>query len=141
MSTRIGVAEFLEKVSKLKKTEEKVNAIRYNDSYVLRVVLQAAFDPTVKFLLPEGIPPYNPNKLVDQENVLIHEIRKMVYFIEGFYPNLTDTKRELMFVELLEAVAPADAILLCNIKDKKLPFKGITIEHVKAALPGLIVDA
>ena len=29
---QIGVAEFLEKVSKLKKTQEKVDAIRANDS-------------------------------------------------------------------------------------------------------------
>jgi hypothetical protein len=45
-----------------------------------------------------------------------------------------------MFVELLERVAPEDAKLLCAIKDKKLPFNGITINHVKEGLPGLIVE-
>ena len=42
---QIGVAEFLEKVSKLKKTQEKVDAIRANDSFVLRTILQGVFDP------------------------------------------------------------------------------------------------
>lgn len=135
---QIGVAEFLEKVSKLKKTQEKIDALKANDSFVLRVIMQAAFDPNVKFLLPEGAPPYKPNDLVDQEHVLIREARKIQYFVDGFYPGLNQNKREQMFIELLENVAPADALLLCAIKDKQLPFKGITIQHVKEGLPGLI---
>ena len=134
---QIGVAEFLEKVSKLKKTQEKVDAIKANDSFVLRVILQGIFDPKVKFLLPEGDPPYKPNDLPDQEHVLIHEARKIQYFVEGFHPNLPQTKREQMFIELLENVDPKDAKLLCAMKDKKLPFKGITIQHAVEGLPGL----
>ena len=135
---QIGVAEFLLKVSKLKKTEEKVNALKANDSFVLRVVLQGAFDPKVQWALPPGTPPYKPSELVDQEHQLIKNAEKIRYFVKGFYDNLPPVKRERMFVELLETLAPADAELLCAIKDKKLPFKGITINHVKEALPGLI---
>lgn len=135
---QIGIAEFLEKVSKLKKTEQKIEAIKANDSYPLRVILQAAFDPAVKFLLPEGVPPYKPNDLVDQENVLIREARMLTYFIEGFYPTLNQSKRELMFIELLENVAPKDAELLLAVKEKRLHVKGITLLHVTEALPGLI---
>lgn len=136
---QIGVAEFLEKVGKLKRTQEKVDALKANDSFVLRVVLQGAFDPNVKWALPEGIPPYKPSELTDQEHILINEARKIQYFVDGFY-DLPPTKREMMFIELLEAVAPKDAELLCAIKEKRLPFKGITIQHVKEALPGLIPD-
>ena len=135
---QVSVSEFLEKVGKLKRTQEKVDALKANDSYVLRVILQGAFDPTVKWVLPEGEPPYKPNDLTDQEHVLINEARKILYFVEGFYDNLTTTKREQMFIELLERVDPKDAKLLCSIKDKKLPFNGITINHVKDAFPGMI---
>ena len=48
MGTRVGVAEFLDKISKLKKKEDKVNALKANDSFVIRTVLQAAFDPRIK---------------------------------------------------------------------------------------------
>ena len=58
--------------------------------------------------------------------------------IEGPYPNLKQVKREQMFIELLENVAPADAKMLCAIKDKKLPFKGITEDMVREAFPGLL---
>ena len=137
---QIGLYEFLFKVSKLKKTQEKIDAIKFNDSLPLRIILQGAFDPSVEWLLPEGEPPYRPNDLVDQEHVLIKEIEKLRYFIKGFHDNLNQTKREQMFVELLERVAPDDAKLLVAIKDKKMPFPGITIQHVKEGLPGLIPE-
>lgn len=133
----IGVAEFLEKVGKLKKTQEKIDAIAANDSLVLRIVLQAGYDPSVVWELPPGVPPYKPNDLVDQEHVLIKDAEKLRYFIRGFYPTLAQLRRETMFVEYLERVAPKDAEMLCLFKDKK-PMKGITLQHVTEALPGLI---
>jgi hypothetical protein len=133
----IGIAEFLEKVGKLKRTDEKIAALKHNDSYPLRILLQAGYDPNIKWALPPGTPPYKPNDLVDQEHVLIKDCEKIKYYIEGFHPNLAQLKRESMFVQLLENVSPKDAEMLCLLKDKK-PIKGITIQHVKEALPGLI---
>jgi hypothetical protein len=135
---QVGVAEFLEKVSKLKKNQEKVEALKHNDSFVLRTILQGAFDERVKWLLPPGEPPYKPNELTDQESVLIRECRKMVYFVEGGHPGLKQIKREQLFIELLENVTPADAKLLCAIKEKKLPFKGITEAIVREAFPDFL---
>lgn len=136
MATRVGVAEFLEKVAKLKKKEEKVAALQHNDSFVIRTILQGAFDPRVVWELPEGVPPYKNNDLPDQENVLIRECRRLVHFIQG--NNLKPMRRETLFVELLESVAPQDAVLLCHIKDKKLPWKGITEDIVREAFPNLL---
>ena len=132
--------EFLHRVSKLKRTQEKIDNIKANDTFALRVILQAAFDPKVKFLLPEGDPPYKPNELVDQQHILHKEADKIRYFVEGFYPGLNQAKRESMFVEFLERLDPDDAKLVLAIKDKKMPFNGITIQHVKEGLPGLFGD-
>jgi hypothetical protein len=134
---QIGIAEFLEKVGKMKKTQEKIEALRFNDSLPLRIILQGAYDPGVVWLLPPGAPPYKPNDLFDQENVLIRDCQKLRYFIKGFHDELAQLKRETMFVEFLERCAPADAAMLSEIKDKK-PIKGITLQHVVEALPGLI---
>lgn len=138
MGTRIGISEFLENVSKMKKKEDRVNTLKNNDHFAIKTILQGAFDPRIKWLLPEGDPPYKPTELVDQENVLIHDARKLIHFIEGGNPGLKQLKRESLFVEMLETVAPADAKLLCSIKDKKLPWKTITPEIVNEAFPGLI---
>jgi hypothetical protein len=137
MGMRVGVAEFLDKVSKLKKKEDKVEALKFNDSFVLRTILQAAYDPRVKFNLPPGVPPFKKSELVDQENVLIKDARKLVYFVEGG-PNLKPLKRETMFIEFLESLAPADADMILSIKEKKLPWKGITEDMVREAFPDLL---
>lgn len=134
----VGLYEFLEKVGKLRKTQQKIDALKANDSLPIRIILQGAFDPKVVWLLPPGDPPYTPNELVDQQHVLIKEIEKLKYYIQGFHDNLNQNKREAMFIELLERVDPNDAKLLCAIKEKKMPFPGITLEHVITALPGLI---
>lgn len=132
-----GIAETFEKINKLKKNERAAE-LKKHDNFAVRTILQGCFDPRVKWLLPEGTPPYKPSTLVDQENVLIHDARKLVYFVEGGAPGLKQTKREMLFIEMLETVAPKDAELLVAIKDKKFPFKGITKDIIKEAFPGLI---
>jgi hypothetical protein len=42
-----------------------------------------------------------------------------------------------MFVELLQSITPEDAKLLTSIKDKKLPYNGLTAKTVLKAYPGL----
>ena len=134
----VGVAEFLERTSKLKKKQDKINALKFNDSYVIRSVLQGVFDPRVVWLLPEGEPPYSPCTLPDQQNMFVHQCRKLQYFVSGGAPNLKQSKRELLFTELLESIHPADAKMLVSIKDKKLPWPGITEDVVREAFPNLL---
>jgi hypothetical protein len=140
---QVSLYEFLEKVSKLKSNKLKVEALKYNDSKPLRVILKGVFDPSIKWALPEGDPPYQPNKTLDQEGVLLRTIikNKLSYFVEGVYPGLKQAKREEMFVNLLETVDKNDALLLIAMKDKKLPFskplQGISEAVVKEAFPDL----
>lgn len=134
----LGMYEFLERVSKLTSTQDKVENLRANDTMALRMVLQAVFDPTVKFLLPEGDPPFRVNDLVDQQHVFHREADKIRYFVEGFHPTLNQNKREAMFIEFLERLDPQDAKLLLGMKSKKLPFNGISLGMVKEAFPDLL---
>lgn len=134
----VGVAEFLEKVSKLKSKKERIEALKYNDSYPLRTVLQAAFDKRIKFLLPDTDPPYKENDLVDQQHVFLRDCRKLVYFCEGPYSNIPKAKRENMFIEMLETVDKQDAKMLLQIKNKRLPWKQIDENICREAFPNLL---
>jgi hypothetical protein len=102
------------------------------------MILRGAYDPTVKWLLPEGNPPYKVNDIVDQQHRLFTESRKLYLFVEGGNPSLKQMRREQLYIELLEAVDPEDAKLLLSIKDKKLPYPGVTLNIVNLAFPGLI---
>lgn len=138
---QIGMAEFLDNVSKVKAHKTRVEALKMNDSVVLRTILQAAYDPHVEWLIPEGRPPYTPSKLQDQQHMLIREIRLVKNFIKGFGDNINKNKREMMFIELLERLDPKDAELLCDLKDKKFPHSTtVTKGVVKEAFPDLIPE-
>jgi hypothetical protein len=135
---RLGIAEILSKASTITDDIERIGYLRQNQSTTLHMILRGAFDPTIKWALPSGVPPYKPNALVDQHHRLFTESRKLYLFVEGGSPNLKQLRRETLFVELLETVDPEDAKLLLKIKDKQLPYPGITLDIVKKAFPGLI---
>lgn len=132
-----GVSEILNKVSKLKKEQEKIDELRRNQCPALLTVLQGAFDDRIKWQLPEGVPPYRPNPAPETHNVLHSEIRKMYLFVEGGNPNLKQVRREALFIEMLESVHHEDAKIILAIKEKKTPAKGLTKDIVNKAFPGL----
>lgn len=135
---KLGLAEILKKASEIEKKADKIEWIRRNDSPALRALLKYAFDPKVKFLLPEGAPPYKPNELPDLQSVLYSELRKLYLFIEGGNDNLNPTRREYLFIQLLENLDKEDAELIAAVKDKKVPYKGITKKFVDEIYPGLL---
>jgi hypothetical protein len=135
---RLGIGEILKKVSESKTKEEKIEILRKNDSPAIRTVLKYALDPNIKWDLPEGAPPYKPCQFLDQHSMLYQEIRRLYLFLEGGNPNLKPIKREALFINLLESVDPLDALVLLAAKDKKLPYKNITINLINEAYPGFM---
>lgn len=137
----VSMSEFLDKVSNLSNRAQKVEALRFNNSFALRTTLQGFFDPRIQFALPEGNPPFKVNELHDQEAVYLKECRKLQYLVESdLYKNMPQGKREGIFIGLLEMVCKQDAQMLLAMKEKKNPFKGITADIVREALPGLLPD-
>lgn len=138
---RLGISEILSNTSKLASDEEKIQYLQSNDSVPLKQVLKYTFDNTIKFNLPEGEPPYTPNNIPGQHTNLYQEARRLYLFIEGSgAPNLPPIRRETLFIQTLEFVDPHDAKLLCAMKDKKMPYEGITGSLVAQAFPGLIIE-
>ncbi len=137
---KLSISEILKKASEIKDENTRIDWLRQNNSLLMETVLRGAFDPTIKWLLPEGNPPYKPNDLVDQQHRFYTECRKLYLFIEGGNPDLKQIRREQLFVELLETLDPEDSKLLLAIKDKHLPYPGVTVEVVKKAFPGIIQE-
>jgi len=131
------IYSILKECAEIKSVKERVDKLQNTCPPIVQSLLKYAFDPSIKFLLPEGDPPYKPCEFLDQESRLYSEARLMYLFIEGGNPNLTKLKREMLFIQLLEGVHKDDAVLLCYIKDKKLPFRTISSDIVKKAFPSL----
>lgn len=93
-----------------------------------------AFTPEGKFLLPEGTPPFKPDQApmgMSPAN-FIQEVKKFYLFCRK---DLTNTKRENIFIQLCEAVHPDEAKILVAIKDQTLTelYPNITKEVVAQA--------
>jgi len=137
---RLAISEILEQVAAAKTKKEKIELLHRNDNTVLRSVIKHALDPNILFELPPGAPPYKKSDFLDDHGMLYTEARKFYLFVKGGHPTLTNLRRESLFITLLESVHPKDAELLVAMKDKKLPYKGITKSLIKEAYPGLIDD-
>ena len=64
-------------------------------------------------------------------------IVEKIFIDKGPYPNMRPLQRETQFVQFLEALDPDDAKLVVSIKDKKMPYKGITKGLFEEAWPAL----
>ena len=131
------ISEILDKVSKVKSKKEKVSFLKEHDSDALRMVIKSSFDPKIVWLLPEGEVPYDKNEAPEgTEHTNLHgEARKLFHYLEGGNADLTQNKRESMFVQLLEGLHESDAEVLVSAKNKELhrKFKGLSDNVVKEA--------
>ena len=131
-------AEILTQVSKIKTKKEKVQFLRQYQTDALRMICKASFDPKIEWVLPDGDVPYRENDAPEgTEHTQLHqEARKLYHFIKGGNPQLTQNKRELMFVQMLEGLHKDEALLLVAAKDKKLhrQYKGLSDNVVYEAL-------
>lgn len=132
-----SIYNVLKECAEPKEINKRVELLQKNSTPIILNILKFAFDPNIKFLLPEGDPPYKPCEYVDQESRLYQEARKLYLFVEGGNPNLTKFKRESLFIQFIEGIDKNDAILMLSVKDKNLPFKSLTKEVVKKAFPDL----
>lgn len=135
--SRKAISWILAFTAKLPNEQEKISCLQANNHPAILTILRFCFDPNIKWLLPEGEPPYAPRDAENSDNMLYNEARRLYLFVEGGIPNLNQFKREMLFIEILQCVCPDDAKLLVSVKDKKLPFDGLDANIVKKAFPGL----
>ena len=130
-------SEILTRLGKIKTKKDKVTFLKQHNTDALRMVIKASFDPKVKWALPYGEVPFIPNDAPEgtEHNVLSYEARKLYHYIEGGNNQLSQTKREMMFVQLLEGLHPNEAEVIVAAKDKVLhqKFKGLSVNVVKEA--------
>lgn len=136
----LAISEILKKVSEEKDTKKRKELLNKHKNQGVLTVLKYAFCPTVKFNLPEGNPPYKPCQFLDQQAMLYNSLRKMYLFIGEGNPGISKAKKEALFINMLESLDPEDAKLILAVKDKKMPYKGITKKLVEETFPGLIVN-
>ena len=139
-SGRSGFTLFSEIATKINNAKDKPRKLRVlldNDTQAFRQVCRAAFDPKVKWLLPNGDVPYTVNEapLGTEHTLLSNEAKRLYLFVDGGDTVISQTKRETLFVQLLEGLSAEEAAFLITVKDQKVnnEYKGFTANLVKEA--------
>ena len=130
-------SEIFTKVNNAKVKEEKIKVLKQHDSVPLRQVLKGAFDPKIEWDLPEGTPPYKVNEAPagTEHTLLFTESKRLWHFVKNADPKLSKTRKEMMYIQMLEGLHADEAKLLINVKEKNLnaTYKGLTDAVVKEA--------
>ena len=131
------ISEILTKVNNAKDKPKKVEILKKYDSVPLRQILKGAFDPSIIWDLPDGVPPYKENDAPagTEHTLLSNEAKRLWHFVRGGDDRLSKTKKETMFIQILEGLHADDAKLLISVVNKELNkiYKGLTDAAVKEA--------
>ncbi len=131
--------EVLQKVSNAKTKAQKVKLLEGYNTPALRAILIANFDESVISMLPDGEVPYKKNEAPEgtEHTLLAQEYRKLYLFFKGG-ANISQTRRETLFIQLLEGLHQGEAEVLCLVKDRKIGKRWkITRQCVEQAFPSI----
>lgn len=135
---KLLISEVLQKVSNAKTKAKKIELLQQHNTDALRMLLIWNFDESVISELPAGEVPFNPNEapVGTEHTVLEKEARLLYNFVQGGNNGLQQSRRENMFIQMLEGLHKDEANVLCLVKDKQLGKKyKITKACVSEAFP------
>ncbi len=129
--------EIATKVNNAKDKPRKLKVLREHDTIPLRQVCKGAFDPNIEWLLPVGDVPYEVNDApVGTEHTLLSQEAKRLYlFTKGGDNTISQSKREMLFIQMLEGLCAEEAEFLITVVNQKVnnKYKGFTANLVKDA--------
>ena len=130
-------SEIATKINNAKDKPRKLKVLKEHDSVPLRQVLKGAFHPDIEWLLPPGDVPYTANDapIGTDHTLLSQEAKRLYLFTKGGDDSISNTKRETLFIQMLEGLSAEEAEFLVTVVNKKVnnEYKGFTANLVKEA--------
>lgn len=133
-----AIFEIFNKAAGYKNADEQANFLRQNaDNRCARDILVGAFHPRIVFNIPDTNPTYSEADPTSSLTRLYVECRKFDIFVESEErgQKTKPETRQMVFVEMLENLHPADAKIILNMVNKKEPVKGLTHLAAHKAFP------
>ena len=167
LPTNPFVFEVLDLASQQKSSAKTVEALKQYEHDCVKMIMVWNFDSSVISLLPTGEVPYGETQEQTvymgslSENLareasggesatgqdldgrgktsLRREYQNLYHYVKGGNDALATTRREMMFINLLQGLHPREAEVLVLTKDKKLGDKyNITLDQVKEDYPDIV---
>lgn len=120
---------------------DRLCVLKYNNTYALKSILKAAFDPNVKFAITK-IPEYHVSDAPPGLGYnSIHQEINRAYLFEANNPRtpkITEKRREEILIQILESMEEHEAKIFADMLMKRIEVKGLTYNIVKEAFPDIL---
>ena len=137
----LEIHEVFDAFTAAKGNKAKQAVLRDNISYALLDVIRGSMDKTIVWMVPEGAPPYTPCIPESVPSGLLKQNKNFIYFVKGGKGmSFAQSKREQIFIGLLEGIHPLDAEIVIAMIGKKKLVKGLTRAMVNEVFPALLKD-
>ena len=138
-------SEICTKVNNAKDKGAKIKVLREHRTAALEMFMKAALCPEIEWLLPSGDVPFMANEAPEgtEHTLLSASMNKVHNYVQlnrdklKMPPvlgnaDLNKTKREMMFIQLLEGLHEKEALLLIDAKNKVInkKYKGLNAATV-----------
>jgi hypothetical protein len=131
--------EILSEIDKAEGDKKTELLKKYGAAVPFNMLLSLNFNSNIKLDVPDGQPPYNVR--LDEhpdtfQTTLAQQIKRLMNIVHG-RNNLPKTKREHIFIQVLEGIPPKEAEVLIFAKDGALTelYPTITKEFVATVFP------
>jgi hypothetical protein len=135
---KLEVFEIFERFAEKKTRKEKIQYLKDNGIPAVRDVCRGIYDERLQFIIPEGKPPYTPNRPESVPSSLRRKHRDFGRYVKGAksdgQPKYVIEKK---YIQLLESIHAEDAEIVIDMVVRKAP-KGLTKKIVEEAFPTLL---
>jgi hypothetical protein len=135
----LTIAEIVGKLKSAKTKTERIKILKDNDCAAIRGLIRMNFDESLKLALPDGIPPFKKATVPQGfgNTTLKASATGWYVFVKELSPNMKQSKREALFIQLLESLDAKESEILLQAKERTLDL-GLTKKVILEVFPGLI---
>lgn len=138
MMATFMLTEILGRVNELLEAKDKNTAKQFlinNSKPVVKLLLKYILDKNVKFYRAD-CPEFTPDDSLREAPISILEQElKRFYIFDANYTNCTVQRKDQLLVQILEMLNEEEATLVCNIFERKNPYRKITKKFVLEVFP------
>jgi len=143
MMATFMLTEILGRVNELLEQKDKVTAKKFlfnNAKPTVKLLLKYLLDKNVKFYR-DDCPKFTPDDSMREApiSILEQELKRFYIFEEG-YNNCTIQRKDQLLVQILEMLNQEEAVLVCNLLQRKNPYSKVTKKFVLEVFPEMKED-
>ena len=129
------VHEVIDAANAKKTIKERIEFLsqkKYAERDIIRRLVFMSYNKSIDILLPPTDPPYKPSEQPKGMSTPFDSLsRRFFIFVMCFgYDDMNQSKRENIFIQILESIDPDDSKIFLAATQKKFRIKGLTVPQL-----------